>query len=265
MAESASITPKRIGDPVTAVLRGPAEIAEDEASDAVAALYARLRDALEVRFIPTVFRMLARHELYLAAAVDALTGGIDASTRHAFAQRARGVTADALDAGGAGGAVTLGTGGEHAEVVELLTRYHEANPRGMLVVRALARGVRPATGVMSPPLPPPAPELLADVRACHGGFTVPGMWRELHARHPAVALGAWPAVRELATTPGFDAARAAVMALADEAMATVTPPRPAELGADPTAVAEIEEILAWFSVGIPSMVVEIEYLLGGRS
>jgi hypothetical protein len=262
MTASADVIPERFGDPVTAVLRGPAEIAEDQASDAVAALYARLRDALEVPFIPTVFRILARHELYLAAAVDALTGGIDASTRHAFAQRARGVTRDALDAGTA---VTLGTGGEYAEVVELLSRYNEANPRGMLVVRALARGVRPATGVMAPPLPTPVPELLADVRACHGGFTVPGMWRELHARHPAVALEAWPAVRKLATTPGFAAARAAVMALADEAMASVTPPRPAELVADPTAVAEIEEILAWFSVGIPSMVVEIEYLLGGRS
>jgi len=256
------MTPNRGSEPVSAVLRGPSEIAEDEANSFVAVLYARLRDELEVPFVPTVFRMLARHESYLAAAVDALAAGVDASSRRRFAERARGAARDALDAVPP---VSLSMGRERGDVTQLLRRYNEANPRGMLLVRALARTVRPATGVMEPPLPPPSAELLPDVRACHGDFTVPGLWRELDARHSTVAAVAWPAVRELATTPAFASARRAVIARADEAMTAVAAPTPAEVGDDPTAVREIEQILAWFCVGIPSMVVEIEYLLADDS
>jgi hypothetical protein len=54
------------------VLRGPGEIAEAEADAPLRETYARLRVALGVAFVPTVFRMLACHGPYLAAAVDAL-------------------------------------------------------------------------------------------------------------------------------------------------------------------------------------------------
>ena len=40
------------------LLRGPGEVAEDEATGAVADAYARLRAALGVNFLPTVVRML---------------------------------------------------------------------------------------------------------------------------------------------------------------------------------------------------------------
>ena len=69
-----------------AVLRGPREVAEDEAGSSVAVLYARLRELLGVPFVPTVFRMLAVHEDYLAAVVDAASA-TPAERRATYARR----------------------------------------------------------------------------------------------------------------------------------------------------------------------------------
>ena len=55
------------------VLRGPGEIAEDDATGTLAAVYERVRRTLGVSFVPTVFRMLAWYEPYLAAAIDSLS------------------------------------------------------------------------------------------------------------------------------------------------------------------------------------------------
>ena len=71
----------------TEVLRGPGEIAEDDAGGALAQTYTQLRAALGVTFVPTVFRMLARHERYLTAAVTALAPAV--ATRAAVVPRRR--------------------------------------------------------------------------------------------------------------------------------------------------------------------------------
>ena len=76
-----------------AVLRGPREVAEDEAGSSVAALYARLRELLGVPFVPTVFRMLAVHEDYLAAVVEAASA-TPAERRATYARRGVGLAAD---------------------------------------------------------------------------------------------------------------------------------------------------------------------------
>jgi hypothetical protein len=161
------------------VLRGPAEITEDEATRAVAGVYDRLRGALGVGFVPTVFRMLACHERYFVAAIDAVAPLVD---------------------GGRG------------------------------------------------------------QRACHGGLTVPGLWRELYAISPQRAAAAWIAARDAAPTTAFARALRDIIALADEAGAGCVAPTPADLAVDERVAREVERILGWFKIVIPTMIVEIECL-----
>ena len=167
------------------VLRGPGEVAEDEATGETARAYARLRDALGAAFVPTVFRMLGRHGPYLAAGVDAVLERADAPALERLAAdgRAVGAAAAARLPGPA-----LDAGREAPAVAALLERYNTVNPRGIAFVLALRGDTpRPPAPVLRAPLPPPVPGLLDDVRACHAGLTVPGLWRELAAGHPAVA------------------------------------------------------------------------------
>ncbi|QEC48403.1 hypothetical protein FSW04_13045 [Baekduia soli] len=240
------------------VLRGPGEVAEDEASGEAARAYARLRDALGAAFVPTVFRMLGRHGPYLAAGVDAVLEHADASALEQLAADGRAVGAAAA-AGLPGPA--LDAGREAPAVAALLERYNTVNPRGIAFVLAL-RGdtARPPAPVLRAPLPPPVPGLLDDVRACHAGLTVPGLWRELAAGHPAVAGQAWALVRPLAGDPALEAARDAVTDGARRLVAGVAAPDPAALGCDEDARREIAAILDWFVVAIPTMVVVIEIL-----
>jgi len=230
------------------VLRGPGEVAEDDASDAVLALYARLRELLDVSFVPTVFRMLALHESYLTAVVDALA----ATSAPRRAARARACVALAAGVATRLDPPPLDAGTDGPRVAALLDRYNVANPSGLLVLTALATGLEPARGVLEPPLPPRAGRSLNDdVLACHGGFTVPGLWRELAHGWPALAEQAWSEIRALAEAPAFGAGRAELIALAAGAIG------PGELPAPP---AEVERIVAWFARAIPSMVLEIECL-----
>jgi hypothetical protein len=243
-------------DNARAVLRGPGEVAEDEAGDEVVALYAQLRELLDIAFVPTVFRMLAVHEGYLAAVVDAL-GATSAPRRAAYAgacvELAARVAAQ-LDP------PALDAGANAPRVTALLDRYNVANPSGLLVLTALATGLQPARGVLEPPLPPRAGRSLEDdVLACHGGFTVPGLWRELAHGWPALAERAWNEMRALAQAPRFATGRTELVALAADAIGPSELPRPAAVltGHD---TAEVERIVAWFARAIPTMVLEIECL-----
>ena len=239
-------------------LRGRGEVAEDEATGALADAYAALRSALGVPFVPTIYRMLGVYDRLLVAAVDALAPLLrrsrtpSASPRTA---RARGAQAAARLPGG-----PLDGGAHTDDALAVLERYNAANPRSLLFVL----GMRPAdagppTAVLRPPLPPPAGSLLDDVLACHGGFTVPGAWREL-AAWPSLAAAGWDLVRSLAAEPELQAARADIVAGGRERLTGVTVPTASELGYGPQDAAAVDRILAWFPDGIPAMVVEIEIL-----
>jgi hypothetical protein len=243
-------------DDARAVLRGPGEIAEDDAGEAVVALYARLRELLDIAFVPTVFRMLATHVRYLAAVVDALAA-TSAPRRAAYAdacvELAARIAAE-LDP------PALDAGADAPRVVALLERYNVANPSGLLVLTALAAGLQPARGVLEPPLPPRAGRSVEDdVLACHGGFTVPGLWRELAHGWPALAERAWNEMRSLAEAPRFATGRTELVAFAADAIAPGELPAPSAVLTGHDA-GEVERIVAWFARAIPSMVLEIECL-----
>jgi hypothetical protein len=243
-------------DTTRAVLRGPGEVAEDEAGDAVRGLYARLRELLDVAFVPTVFRMLAVHEGYLAAVVDALaktSAPRRAAHARACVELAARVAAQ-LDP------PALDAGADAPRVAALLDRYNVANPSGLLVLTALATGLRPARGVLEPPLPARAGRGLEDdVLACHGGLTVPGLWRELAHGWPALAERGWDEIRALAEAPRFATGRTELVALAAGAIGPGDLPAPATVLTGDVA-AEVERIVAWFARAIPTMVLEIECL-----
>lgn len=237
-----------------ALRRGSGEIAETEATGSVAESYSQLRETLGVPFVPTVFRMLARYPNFLEAGLR----GLDRVDLTALARsgRAHGERA-ARELAGA----RLDAGQDRSSVVTLLDDYNRTNPRGIVVVSAM-RGPtsRRPPAVMCPPLPAPVPELLDDVRACHGGLTVPGLWRELAAGHPEVAASGWAQVRPLAEAPAFAAARRAIATDAAAAVSAIRPPDPAALGLDAAATHEVTEILDWFFAAIPTLIVEIEVL-----
>lgn len=246
---SARMTEARSDITRAAVLRGPREVAEDEAGPSVAALYSRLRELLGVPFVPTVFRMLAVHEDYLAAVVDAASG-TPAERRETYARRgvelaarvARQLEPGSVSAGEGAGAIRA-----------VLDRYNVANPAGMLILAALSDGLEPAP-VLVAPLPERAGRSLQDdVLMCHGGFTVPGLWRELAHGWPDVAERAWTEIRSLAQAPGFASGRDDLVALASEAIPATTFPR---ADVDP----DVERIVTWFARAIPTMVLEIECL-----
>ena len=142
---------------------------------------------------------------------------------------------------------------------ELLARYNDANAMGLLVIRALARGVPPVAGVMERTPAATFDDLLEDIRAAHGGVTVPGLWRELHHGWPSLAAASWTQVRRLAGRDEFHTTRARVTAIADHAVAAVPAPSPDEL-ADAKGAEAIKRILGAFQILIPTMIVEIEWL-----
>ncbi|MBK5116333.1 MAG: hypothetical protein JJE23_05360 [Thermoleophilia bacterium] len=243
-------------------LRGPGEIAEDEAGPALARTYSRLREMLGVGFVPTLYRMLGVHESYLAAAADSIEGLIEGGGGEAFAVGARGL------AGRAAAdfpAASIQLGREADPINAMFERYNRANPRNLLVARALLpAGPDDAGGVMGPRENGPTSfadqeAVLVDVEAAHGGFVRPGLWREL-AEFPEVLTEAWLAVSPLGDVPAFQDARASILSAATSAAADVDPPDPRELGLGGEAVRSIEATLSWFTRGISAMIIEIEYL-----
>ena len=147
----------------------------------------------------------------------------------------------------------MSAGEDTAAIQGVIERYNVANPAGMLILAALSDGLEPAR-VLEAPLPERAGRSLQDdVLMCHGGFTVPGLWRELAHGWPDVAERAWTEIRSLAQTRRFASGRDELVALASEAIPATAFPR---ADADP----EVERIVTWFARAIPTMVLEIECL-----
>lgn len=243
-------------------LRGPGEVAEDQAGPELARTYARLREMLGVEFVPTVHRMLGMHEEYLTAATESVGDLMAGSSGDEFAARARDM---AHQAALSFPEVSISAGGDAEAINAMLDRYNRANPLNLLFTRAmLPEGPADGGKVMGSRLDQPIdfadPEaVLADVEAAHGGFVKPGLWREL-AEFPGVLTDSWLAVRALAGLPAFQEARSGLLEAASKAAADVAAPVPRDLGISDEEAASIDEILTWFTHGISSMVVEIEYL-----
>lgn len=244
-------------------LRGPGEIAEDEASEALAATYARLRAALGVNFVPTLYRMLAVWEPYLTAATDALAGLLASDEAERLAVEAHARAGEAVAGLRESPAIPLGPAGD--EAIAILDRYKRANPRNLLFAQALLPTAPSAPGeVMGPPEhPPPQTDdpgpLLADILECHGGVVRPGMWREL-AETPHVLGPMWRAARWFGGEESFQRARTAIAELAREAAGGIAAPDPRAHGLGADEVREVEATLIRFVRLITAMIVEIEYL-----
>lgn len=240
-----------------------AELAERDASGEVAGAYERLRGMLGVRFVPTLYRMLAVHGPYLVAAVELCGHLLAGGSAEQFAVKAR---------AGAGGLrpdrrieVTPAAAARVGAVAE---RYNRANPRSLLMVCALARSLPalPEVRVMRPGgrgtvAPGTVTEALVEVRRIHGGEVLPGFWRELAAT-PEVMLPAWAAVRGLGNVEAFDGVCGSLRASAEMAIGDAAGPDPTELALAPSAQADIARILAWFRAAVPAMIVEIEVVRG---
>lgn len=212
-------------------------------------------------FLPTVFTLLADHDRYLRAAVDAfLERPPDGIEDHGLQVRRI-----ASEAAAAMVDTPWQTGTSAQPIRALIDAYNQVNPPSLLFTLFLAREPTCSFRVMESPLPAPPPghdaeALLADIRACHGGFNVPGFWRELAAGWPEQAASAWELVRRLPERNGFARAREAVRSLALQTIAGGGAPAPAELGCAPDDAVELAKILSSYAVVIPTMVLEIECL-----
>jgi hypothetical protein len=248
-----------VGD-LPSPLRGPGEIAEDEAGPALRETYARIAGLLGVPFVPTIYRMLGRWPDWLAAAVDTIGPLLATREADAFATDARQRAASAALPGDA-----VHAGDDAPAVLAVLERYNRANPRSLLFATALDGGAPRPRGLMGPGAPDASPwsgdpgGVLEDVRARHGGLVLPGVWREL-AGWPDLLEAAWRQVRPLAAVPAFQHARTAVADLALAATSGTVAPSPADHGVPDADLAELATITGWFAHGIPAVIVEIEYL-----
>jgi len=224
-------------------------------------LDARLREELGMPFLPTVFTLLSKHERYLRGAVDAFLAGPPAAIEE-YGLRARRIGSEVA----AAIVNTPWQTGTSARPIEaLIDAYNQVNPPSLLFTLFLARGPAWTFRVMDPPLPEPpsghdGDALLADVRACHGGFNIPGFWRELEAGWPDHVASAWALVRSLPASAGFSRARAALSSLAMERTVGATAPTPSQLGCSGAHAADIAKVLAFYAIVIPTMVIEIECL-----
>jgi hypothetical protein len=211
-------------------------------------------------FLPTVFTLLGEHPRYLRGVVDAfLAAPPERVEDHARACRRRGAEAAAAIV-----ATPLDFGSAAPPIHALIDRYNQVNPPSLLFTLFLGGRSSPPP-VMAAPLPPaPAaagPDaLLADIRTCHGGFNVPGFWRELSAGWPEHAGAAWALVRGLPADGAFAAAVQAVAAASREALGGRLAPSPLEFGASCTQTRDIWRIAALYASVIPTMLVEIESL-----
>lgn len=237
--------------------QGPAEVPEADARGTVAESYADVRRALGSSFVPTVYRRLAPHPDALAVAVAVLPDIVRAARSTRFADEVVGTAATLVRP--ARGSVAPAPAG----AAEVISRYRAANPLNLLFAVSmfgapqddgLGRAV-----VMGPPLPSPAPVEDDDIRACHGGEVLPGLWREL-GDWPAWRSPAWAALRHDAAAGGLVNARAAVMTAAlDLAAMTAVDAARHEVAALLPTEAALE--LRRFPAVIASMVVEAEWLV----
>jgi hypothetical protein len=232
-----------------------------ESSAVQADLDVRLRAELGMPFLPTVFTLLADHPTYLRLATESFLAQLpDALDEHARAVRAVGASAApalALSAWEVGPAAP--------SIAALIDSYNQVNPPSLLFTLSLSRAPTIGSGVMEPPLPEPPPAadseaLLADIDVCHGGFKVPGFWRELVARWPRQAAFAWKLVRRLPENEGFARAREAVRLLALDKTPRGAVPAPSDMGCSRMEGEHIARILSFYAVVIPTMLVEIECL-----
>jgi hypothetical protein len=206
--------------------------------------------------------MLGTHEPYLTAATGALAGVLASDAAERWAAEARGLAAHGVKELPV---VPIAAGSSAPAIEAVIDRYNHANPRNLLfAVALLPDAPDEAAGVMAAPAAPAPtgddPEtILADVLRCHGGFVVPGLWREL-AAFPHVLEPAWRAVRPLGAAPAVQDARAELRARARGPTAEIAVPEPRAMGMDAEEARSVHEILGWFAEGIAAMVVEIEYL-----
>ncbi|MDP1878366.1 MAG: hypothetical protein Q8M17_12495 [Actinomycetota bacterium] len=229
------------------------EVPEDQATPEIAAGYARIRGLLGSTFVPTVYRRLAPYPDAFALAVDRLAAVVDLGNTSGFPEKARSLAVAALPAR------AQGQGPRAAGVSKAIGRYRAANPTNLLFSLAISS---PTTtwqpGVMAPPLPPPCADIWQDIRGCHGGPIVPGLWRDL-APWPDELRQLWRQTRLAADGGDILAARQPVLAAAQDLLSD------AGLGTrdggvldslPPDAAMEF----SWFPVGVASMIAEGEFL-----
>lgn len=234
-------------------LGGVGEIAEDEATGAVASGYAQIRALLGVPFVPTIYRMVAVREDLFLEAIARLTPVIAAQRDEAFVPRLEAVARQALSPTAAGGLGEL-----DRETSLLVERYSAVNPLGLLfVVGLVGTDIEWIPSVMAPPLPARTDDIFADIRQCYGGAIVPGFWRELGKR-PEVLLSVWSTTRAHADEGGFEAASRAVF---DVGVDTV---RRAGGGTTlhdraPAEAEEMRRMVGWFPTGISNMIAVTEW------
>ncbi|MDO8309262.1 MAG: hypothetical protein Q7V58_13015 [Actinomycetota bacterium] len=228
------------------------EVPEDQAPPEISARYAHIRGLLGSAFVPTVYRRLALYPDAFAPAVDLLAAVVDLSNTSGFPEQARSLAVAALRTR------AHGRGPRAAGVSQAIGRYRAANPTNLLFSLAISG---PTTtwqpGVMAPPLPPPCADIWQDIRGCHGGPIVPGLWRDL-APWPDELRQLWRQTRLAADGGDILTARqpvldAALDLLSDAGLAS-------DSGVLDCLPPDAAMAFSWFPVGVASMIVEGEFL-----
>ncbi len=232
-----------------------AEVPENAAPAEIEERYRRIRNLLGSTFVPTVYRRLAVYPAAFTLAVDHLPEVVRLGESTDFVRTAQSAARIPL----AGASVDLNV--VHPAVVDVVERYRRANPLNLLFsMSIMGAEARPTQSVMEPPLAPgPGPEgIQQDILVSHGGFITPGIWRDL-APWPVSLQTLWLSTRAVAQDGRLALARNAVLDLAAAALCgTELKYLPARLA--PLLPRSAVSDLAWFPIGVSSMIVECEWL-----
>ena len=232
-------------------------IPEGEATGVVASGYEEIRAQLGVQFVPTIYRILAQCEEGFAVGVDALPDIVRLAKKHDVAR----IVVDRAQRGlGDAACCAPLLPDTPEELRRLLHDYAQANAFGLLFSIALvATPVRVYPGVLGATTPTtPAPDLRADIIACHGGLILPGFWRDVTAI-PGVGVPLWAAVRSHGREGHFARARREILSMVDELPADSVISATA-MKAGTAIPPDLMALLAWFPTGISTMIAEVQWL-----
>lgn len=238
------------------------QIAEAEAVGSVAAAYATIRALLGSVFVPTIYRMLAVHREAFSIAIDALPETVRIADESNFVERACAIARTQLESidGAHRTRARLSGGPVPDEIEGLLRGYRAANPQNLLFSLSIVGVHEPEwPNVMSPPLPPANDDIWEDIKDCHGGVLIPGVWRDMHP-WPRELERLWHHTRVKALNDALCHAREAVRQFGVH-VATETAIESIAQSVQDTLPTSAAKSFAWFPTGVSTMIVEVEWLV----
>ncbi len=232
------------------------EVFEEEAEGLVADVFSQIRQILQSQFVPTIYRKLAANPILLEAAVNYAAPLLEIAVRDDIGETIRSGARKPIVHRHL---LTIDCDIESLRKSSQVTdRYRNSNPLNLIfALSVLGTTSVGLAEVMQPKLPPRVNPIMNDIKNCHGGKVMPGLWIEL-GDFPSVQSQIWEIVRDQAESGVILESRTRVLSIAQQFISEQKNTHGLEIPIQKRAA--ITEFLTWFPVGIGSMIAEGELI-----